>query len=116
MRSRCGKVFLCMVLLVVLLTSCSSGGVKVKSVEQVDSIGYEGMGQASAKPGYVLMLLDIRSKEDFSSNWAALVLRDGAGTQYSCAGLFDSKYIFEVKKNTKYLILVVNVTEEVPLP
>jgi hypothetical protein len=99
----------CLFIVSLLIVGCS----RIASVERVNSFGFPGMAQANARPGYDILLIDINTTaEDISS----LVLTDKAGNQYPSMGLFDSKYIFEVRESAQGLTLVINNKTRVPLP
>lgn len=89
--------------------------VKIISVERANSFGYEGMPSANARPGYDILLIEIKTDEEISS-FSDLVLKDNVGNSYSAGGLFSGKYIFEVPESAGDLTLVVKDAIKVPLP
>ena len=109
------KMFTSLLVITLLLTGCSSEKVKIVSVERVNSIGYEGMPSANARPGYDILLIEIETNEEISP-FEDLVLKDSNGNSYPTSGLISGKYIFEVPESTGALTLVVKNTIEVPLP
>ncbi len=115
MKRKVTIILICIMIASLILTGCGEQ-VKISKVERVNSFGYKGVGEATARAGYDILLIAIKSKEEISSFGSELVLKDGNGNRYPCAGMFSSKYIFEVPESADNLILVVNDSLEVKLP
>ena len=99
-----------------LVAGCSNQKVKIISVERVNSFGYEGLPTANARPGYDILLVEIKTDEDISPFGGDLVLKDDKGNSYPMGGRFSGKYIFQVPEGANNLTLVVKDTIEVSLP
>ena len=104
----------CLVILSLVLSGCGQS-VKVTNVERTNTFGIEGLGEAKARSGFDFLLITLKSNEDFTSSTADLVLKDGDGNTYPCAGIFSSQFIFEVPESANDLTLVVKDSTELPL-
>lgn len=104
----------CVMILSLILASCG-GSVKVTNVERTNTFGYKGVGEATARSGNDFLLVTVKTKEDLNSSIGDMMLKDGNGNTYPCAGLFSSQFIFEVPESTEDLVLVVKDSGEVPL-
>lgn len=110
------KIAACLLAAALTFAGCLGQKAKIIGVERVYSIGYEGMPAAHARPGYVILLIELQTSEEISPFGGDLVLKDGAGNSYPGSGLFDGKYIFEAPENANNLTLVVKGDTEIPLP
>ncbi len=115
MKTKTYKVLVCLLIASLLLTSCGQK-VRIVDVERVDTIGYEGMAQASPRPGNTFLLIELKTSEELSSSGSDLVLKDDQGNSYPGAGLFSGKYIFEVPLSADNFTLIVKDSIELPLP
>lgn len=115
MPTKLSKILIFLLIASLAISGCTSQKVKIVSVERVNSIGYEGMPSANARPGYDILLIEIETNEEISP-FEDLVLKDSNGNSYSTSGLISGRYIFEIPESTGTLTLVVKDTIEVPLP
>jgi len=104
----------CILILSLVLSGCGQS-VKVTNVERTNTFGYKGVGEATARSGNDFLLVTVKTKEDLNSSIGDMMLKDGNGNTYPCAGLFSSQFIFEVPESTEDLVLVVKDSGEVPL-
>lgn len=115
MSTKLSKILACLLIASLAISGCSNQKVKIVGVERVNSFGYEGMPSANARPGYDILLIEVKTDEEISS-FSDLVLKDNAGNSYPAGGLFSGKYIFEVPESAGDLTLVVKDTIEIPFP
>ena len=105
---------ICILILSLFLSGCGQS-VKVTNVEMIDSFEMEGLGEAKARSGYDFLLITVQTDRDLESSIGDMALKDSDGNTYPCAGLFKSRFIFEVPESTEDLVLVVKDLGDVPL-